>query len=221
MIYKVDLHVHTRYSYDSLNKLSVILERAKRVGLSAVAITDHNEFEGALKAEELADRYGVDVILGQEVKTEYGDIIGLFLKRRIESKLFSDVVKEIRSQDGLIVLPHPYKKSTKLNSDIIDNVDAVEVFNGRVGMKENRLAAELARKHKKPIVCGSDAHTISEVGRSHMCFENKIELKKQILAGRGTVMGKCSHRYVHYISSLIGNYRKGRLIKVVLWRLFR
>ena len=88
-----------------------ILERAREVGLDVVAITDHDSAAGGLEAREIADRYGVRVIVGEEVKSGEGEVIGLFLERTIPGGMsFAETVAAIREQGGLVYVPHPFDR---------------------------------------------------------------------------------------------------------------
>ena len=104
-----DFHIHSKFSYDSLLSPKRIVRVAKKRGLDGIAITDHDTIKGALEASKFND--SIYVIIGSEIRTEKGDVIGLFLNEEITSKYFDEVVDEIKSQGGLVVLPHPYKKT--------------------------------------------------------------------------------------------------------------
>ena len=109
---KYDLHTHTKYSSDGILEPEKIVEIARRKGLSGIAITDHNTIKGSLKAK----KYETDdfqVICGSEISTERGEVIGLFLSDEIQSESFLDVVDEIKEQDGVVVLPHPFDRYKK------------------------------------------------------------------------------------------------------------
>lgn len=103
--------------------------------------------------------------MDDQILTDVGDIIGLFLSKEIKSRDYEGVIKEIKDQNGIIVLPHPYR-GHKLNSKIIENVDAIEVFNSRNNENENIKALKLAKKYNKPILTGSDAHFVIEIGNA-------------------------------------------------------
>ncbi len=110
MIY--DIHTHSKYSVDGFMEPRKIVETARRRGLSGIAITDHNTINGSLKAK----KYETDefkVICGSEIITERGEVIGLYLSSEIKSHTFIDVVEEIKEQDGIIILPHPYDNMRK------------------------------------------------------------------------------------------------------------
>ncbi len=81
----VDLHMHTDHSHDCATPVEVLLATARERGLGAIAVTDHNEVSGAFEAQAKSAEYGVKVIVAEEVKTaSQGEVIGLFLKEKIE-----------------------------------------------------------------------------------------------------------------------------------------
>ena len=184
-----DLHIHSKYSYDSVSKVDDILKVAKRRGLSGIAITDHESFDGSLEASAKAKHWELLVIPGMEVATEHGDVIGLFLIEEIKKREFFEVVNEIRGQGGMVVLPHPYRTfNTAIPFQIIARADVVEGFNARMPNDLlNRKAKELAAGFKKPLIGGSDAHFASEIGNGRTVF-NAISLcqediKKALIEG--------------------------------------
>lgn len=194
---KFDLHIHSEYSHDSSLKIGSIIKRAKKMGLDGVAITDHEEFRGA----EIMDKMAKDfiVIKGEEIDTEYGDIIGLFLKKKIKTKKFIEVITEIRKQNGIVILPHPAKFHI-LSDEVLKEVDIIEVFNARLGDRENEMAEMLAKKKGKAVVAGSDAHFLVEIGNGVVVIESKsrnlIDIKKAILNGNVKLIKKRSSRFL-------------------------
>ncbi|MFB0526576.1 MAG: PHP domain-containing protein [bacterium] len=201
----VDFHVHSSYSFDSLMSPRKILREAKKKGLQGIAITDHNTIEGALEAQQLNEDPELMVIIGAELKTEVGEIIGIFLKNRIFSKKIGEVVDEIHSQGGLVILSHPYKYKSAIFLDkfILEKIDLIESFNSRCTVNQNRKARLLAESLNKPEVGGSDAHFLPEIGNA------KTEVTKDFLnrsiTRRGiiSVKGKRSPLYFQILSHLI------------------
>jgi predicted metal-dependent phosphoesterase TrpH len=174
---RADLHCHTRYSHDSFAAVDAVLEQASRRGLTHLAITDHDEVEGALRARD--KNHGLVVIVGTEVSLEGGaHIIGLFLERKITARKWKDAVAEIRAQQGFVVLPHPFNPTSGLlrggiDEDLLRNVDAIEVCNGYEPAERNESAAKLARERGLPAQAGSDAHYAVDVGRACVEFPNE------------------------------------------------
>ena len=204
-----DLHIHSKYSYDSLSEPAKIVKVAKKKGLSGIAITDHNTLKGGLEALKYADDEFL-VIVGEEVATDGGEIIGLFLKEELKSRSALTVIKEIRNQGGIAILAHPYKRTSRINMEIIKKIDAVEGFNSRgkrLGSGDkNRLALELAQKHNLPLTAGSDAHFLFEIGRARCIIEKGLsakEVKQAILNGEAKISGKVSSIFVEPFSQLI------------------
>src|SRR5918996_1133925 len=155
----VDLHMHTDHSHDCATPVDVLLESAKTAGLGAIAITDHNEISGALEAADRAN--GIKVIVSEEVKTaDQGEVIGLFIKEKIERGMTLDeTIAEIRRQGGLVYVPHPFDRMHAVPDyehmlDIVEEIDAIEVFNPRVAISSfNEEAARFAAKYR--IVAGA------------------------------------------------------------------
>lgn len=168
-LWSVDLHMHTRHSKDCLSEPADVVATARRLGLDRIAITDHDEIEGAFEAQRSAPDL---VIVGEEVRTAEGlDLIGLFLSEHIvPGGGFREVADAIHAQGGITYLPHPFDRwrgsdETYLAS-VVDCVDVVEVFNARVHESErNERARAWADQHGLPIGAGSDAHTLREIGR--------------------------------------------------------
>lgn len=206
---RFDLHVHTRRSPDSLMKPDDIIQAALRRGLDGVAITDHNTLEGALEVGAVAP---LPVILGEEIRTIEGEIIGLFLSHTIPARLSpEETVAAIREQGGIVYIPHPfdhYRREAmgrRTLERIIDRVDAIEVFNARVLIaQDNALARETARVHGLAMAAGSDAHTPQEVGRAYVEIEPFHDAVSFLGAlRRGQVAGELSTPFVHALTTLI------------------
>jgi predicted metal-dependent phosphoesterase TrpH len=167
----IDLHMHTSHSWDCATDPEALLHVAREVGLTAVAVTDHNEISGALACAELADEYGIQVIVGEEVKTSQGEVIGLFLTERIEPGLtWHETIARIRAQDGLVYVPHPFDRlhtipDVHLLRDTLDEIDAFETYNARLPFDQyNRDAERFARKYNLVEGAGSDAHVVQGLG---------------------------------------------------------
>jgi hypothetical protein len=171
-MWKVDLHAHTIYSKDCLTPVAQLIARARQVGLDKIAVTDHDELRGALVAKQMAPDL---IIVGEEIKTMHGEIIAYFVKERVPKGLSpQETVRRLREQGAVISVPHPLdtlRRSAmgrKHVLEIIHEVDALEVLNARcVRGADNHAAHEMAHAHSKLLTAGSDAHTLSEVGR---CF---------------------------------------------------
>jgi glycosyltransferase involved in cell wall biosynthesis len=166
----VDLHMHTDHSYDCATPVEVLLAEASQRGLGAIAVTDHNEISGALEARAKAS--GIQVIVGEEVKTaEQGEVIGLFIEEKIPRGMtLLQTIAEIKRQGGLVYVPHPFDRMHAVPDyehllGVIDEVDAIEVFNPRVAIAEfNEEAVRFAAKYRIIAGAGSDAHVPQGLG---------------------------------------------------------
>jgi glycosyltransferase involved in cell wall biosynthesis len=166
----VDLHMHTDHSHDCATPVEVLLATARQQRLGAIAVTDHNEISGALSAAAQAD--GLKVIVAEEIKTaSQGEVIGLFLSERIERGLdLAETIAEIRRQGGLVYVPHPFDRLHAVPDyehllGILDEIDAIEVFNPRVAIGSfNEEAARFAAKYRIPAGAGSDSHVPQGLG---------------------------------------------------------
>lgn len=161
-----DLHVHSNYSYDAFQTPRTVLETAESRGLDAVAITDHDSFGGSAAGLEIADDFDVLFVPGTEIRTdEYDDLVGLFLNEPVEERAFESAVDAIHDQNGLAVLPHPYRKFEAVPEWVLERVDAVEAFSARSKRESNTRAEELVADRDLPVLGVSDAHTSWEIGR--------------------------------------------------------
>jgi len=170
---KVEFHIHTNYSACSNLSLPVLIKKAQHFNINAIVVCDHNTIKGAQK---LAHTAPFKVIIGEEIETRDGEILGLFLKKNIPQGLsFKKAISRIRSQGGLVCLHHPFDRfrRKRLKPQIIEKsskvFDLVEIFNGRTYYKaDNRKAEIWAQKHNKKMIVGSDAHTALELGRTFL-----------------------------------------------------
>ncbi len=203
---KADLHIHSSSSYDGLDKPEVILKKASEMGLNVIAITDHDEIKGALLAQKLEKKYGVEVIIGEEILSNQGEILALFIKEKVEpGKTLEETVYSVHSQGGLAIIPHPFsifpftrpavglKRLYELIHDKDLLPDGIEVMNS---MPTARLSSKKSKKLNEKIfnlaeVAGSDAHVVEHIGMSLTFFpgETSEDLKKAILERTTTVAG--------------------------------
>lgn len=186
-----------------------ILTVAKKVGLDAVAITDHDTLRGGLEGRKYQEKYGVQVIAGSEVKSDAGDIIGLGVQEEIRSRTWADVIDEIRDQGGIVVLPHPYRSHRSVQ-DLAKAVDLIEIWNGRSTPDQNSWAMELARNLQKKGLMGSDAHLSREIGNVKAIYEQSSWVLEEILCtGYASV-------WDIGLSQVIGHVRKGEFLSLFL-----
>ncbi len=153
---RVDCHLHTVASGDAVLTLEQLAEGARRNGLDVVCVTDHNETSAAVTA---AGRdLGVRIVVGEEIRTPDGDVIGLFLTERIPYVLpLAEVVARIRAQGGLVYVPHPFDLQRSSLGEVLPglcergDVDVIEVFNAKVADQAlNDQAAALAAAYGLP-----------------------------------------------------------------------
>jgi predicted metal-dependent phosphoesterase TrpH len=171
---RVDCHLHTVDSGDAITTIDDLAEQVSRNQLDVVCITDHNVTRAAVAAAERG--IGARVIIGEEIRTQHGDLIGLFLTERIPYVLpLAEVTGLIRAQGGLIYLPHPFDSGRSSLGETAEQLcreglaDIVEVFNAKVeDQSVNAQAAQLAACHGLPAAAGSDAHDPEGVGAAYL-----------------------------------------------------
>jgi hypothetical protein len=168
----IDLHMHTDHSPDCATPVEVLLETARRQGIGAIAVTDHNEVSGAFEAQAKAEEYGVKVIIGEEVKTaSQGEVIGLFLSEKIpRGWTLEETVAEIKRQGGVVYVPHPFDRLHSVPDyehllGILDDIDVLEIYNPRVAIGAfNEEAVRFAGKYRLLAAAGSDSHVAQGLG---------------------------------------------------------
>jgi predicted metal-dependent phosphoesterase TrpH len=167
----LDLHNHTQRSYDARNTLEDYEQAHAARRFDVLAITEHNQIDGA---RELAAAASFDVIVGQEVDTSDGELIGLFLSAELErGHPIEETARAIRAQDGLVYLPHPFFRlvrnpvSAPARERLVASslIDIVEVVNGGPFTDDaNDTARRWAQEHGLPMAAGSDAHEPGDIG---------------------------------------------------------
>jgi predicted metal-dependent phosphoesterase TrpH len=191
---KADLHVHTTYSIDSVISLNDLVFYAKKRGLAAVAITDHNEIEGALK---LAKETDFLIIPGTEVSSLNGHVVGLNLRERIPKGLsVEETVDRIHEAGGIAVACHPFvmlKKS--IGAHVSGKFNAVETINASAFPfnRATRKAKQIAKRLNLPSVAGTDAHYGPLIGQAYTIVDSELNVEsivKAIANGRCSPAGK-------------------------------
>jgi predicted metal-dependent phosphoesterase TrpH len=207
-LWKVDLHSHTIYSKDCLTRPEALVAQARARGLDKIAVTEHNNLQGALAAKALAPDL---VIVGEEIKTTHGEIIAYFVEEEVPAGLSpQETIARLRAQGAVISIPHPLDglRGSAMGLEnvlsIIDLVDALEVLNARCVRKEDNVAAaRLAQERGKLMTAGSDAHILYEVGRCYVMmppFEDNPSSFLAALAGAEAV-GIESPFWPHFAST--------------------
>jgi predicted metal-dependent phosphoesterase TrpH len=200
-VLKADLHVHTRRSSDSTSAPDQIVQRCLEIGIDCIAVTDHHTISGALEVKQIAP---FKVIVGEEVLTTRGEIMGLFLSEEIPSRLTPvETVARIKAQGGLVCVPHPFDRfrpHSRLRRDVLEelapDIDLIEVFNSRTYLSgDSARALEFARSHGLPGIAGSDAHVVGEIGRSYVelpefndAEQFRLALAQARIVGRKTAL---------------------------------
>jgi predicted metal-dependent phosphoesterase TrpH len=173
-MWRIDMHTHTNYSADSLTRPEALVAGARRVGLDRVAVTDHNSIEGALIAYRMAPEL---VIVGEEIKTaEGGELIAYYVRELVPKNLpLAEVLSRLRAQGAVISVSHPFDRwrhsalGERLTREIVDRIDALEVFNARcLSAADNERAAALAAEQGCGATAGSDGHTVHELGMGYV-----------------------------------------------------
>ena len=187
--------------------LEKIVNRCREIGINCIAICDHGTVDGALKMRDIAP---FPVIVAEEILTPKGEIIGMFLEQTIPSGLSVDkTITQIRSQGGLVCIPHPYDmfRQSALRNNIVEEmaeqVDIIEVFNSRTLLPQNSAKAlALALKYGIAKSAGSDAHTLSEIGNAYVEmpeFNGKDDFLQAL--EKGNISGHRTSPLVHFAST--------------------
>ena len=185
---RIDLHSHTCYSPDARTTPAQLIERAAEAGIDRIAVTDHGEIEGALRARALDPER---IIVGEEIRCRCRtELIGLFLSDRIPEGLpIESVVERIRDQGGLVYAPHPWAYLVRPGRHArraVRSADIVEVFNSRAFWgRWNRLAARSAVKANRVTAASSDAHFPHEIGRAWTTVPSFHRPEELLLALQG------------------------------------
>ena len=174
---KTVFHVHTDYSDDSDNSIEHLIESAEQSGVHCLAITDHDSIAGA-RALAKAAGTNLKVIVGEEISTAQGHLIGLFLTERIRPGMsVRDTAQAIKKQGGLVVVPHPFNVLfdcglRRFVHQIVDLIDIVEVANAQNLLPfPNIRAARFARQHALPALVGVDTHHRGSLGACYQWLE--------------------------------------------------
>jgi predicted metal-dependent phosphoesterase TrpH len=210
---KYDLHIHSKYSSDGVLEPQKIVKIAIKRGLKGIAITDHNTIKGGLEAK----KYGSEeftVIVGSEIATERGEIIGLFLSEEVKSRDVQDVISEIKEQDGIAVIPHPFDElrhsAFHPSEEDVKFIEGVEGFNSRcVFQNYNKIAVEFAIKHNLTITGGSDAHFMNEIGNGGIVTEIG-DIREALIKKEVEIFGKRSPLVNHIGTKVLKLWRKIR-----------
>lgn len=205
---RADLHNHTHYSPDSILSPERFVARAVERGLDWVAVTDHNTLRAAPTVQKAIEGTALRVIVGEEVRTSDGEILGLFLSDEVPRGLSpEETMERIKAQGGLVGVPHAFDTHrsplrTEAMLRLVDRIDFIEGLNARmVDASHNGRAVEFAREHGLPLSAASDAHSPCEVGRAYVempDFEGPDGFLAALRSGK--LRGQLSTPFVHLIS---------------------
>lgn len=210
---RVDLHLHSKASFDGWATPEEVVARAVGAGLHKIAITDHGEVWGALEAHS---KHPDRVVVGEEIHCERGThLIGLFLTERIPHGLsVNDTAGRIREQGGVVYAPHPYAYLTgaaRRAAETLEVADVVEVFNSRGFLPSwNRAAQQAAMDRGLPAAASSDSHFPHELGRAYTelpQFADAAGFVQSLLRARPVVVSSGSP-WLHVASKAVAEWRR-------------
>ena len=224
-----DLHTHTIYSYDGTASVPAVLKRAKQVGLDILAITDHDEIQGALKALEMAPNYGIEVIPGIEITTAEGDLLALNITEMVDrGQSLIDTVLKVRELGGFCIAPHPmaggfgmkslsaYSIMKALrNQDVAQVLIGIETYNATALDRMSNHYAHILGEHLGIAKFGnSDAHVAEAVGLGATEFEGHTskDLLRAIRRRKTSVHKKKEWTSVRILGSWLANYVGSKFI---------
>ncbi len=169
--YKAVIHLHSKYSFDSLTNPKRIIDKAVSGGIDLICITDHDTIAGSLAAKEYAlEKYGdrIEVLVGAEYCSNFGDLIGIGIQEEIKQKEASALIRAVKEQGGLVLFPHPFYHHSEIEW-LAEQSDLIEVFNARIPKDLNKKAEDLANSIKKQTYVSSDAHFLED---SFLCINH-------------------------------------------------
>ena len=203
------MHTHCEASPDSRTPIAEQARGVRAARIDVICATDHNTIDGALRLRELAD--GFRVVVGEEISSRDGEIIGLFLERAVPRDLSGEeTIARIHDQGGLVVVPHPFSLNRRYHmrraslDRLHPQIDALEIFNAREAIfLNNRSAAAYAKAHDIVGTAGSDAHRASEIGRAFVempDFAGRGDFLTSLKQGvaQGRLSGGRVHVYTRY-----------------------
>ncbi len=199
---RCDFHCHTEGSPDSLTTYRDIQQMLGRTAVDKICVTDHDAIESAMRMHEKDPER---IIVGEEVMTTGGELLGYYLKERIPGGLRPmDAIERMRKQGAVISVSHPFDMrrfgwQLKELEGILPFIDAIEVFNARCrNMAINELAKEFAGKRAIAGTVGSDAHTPAEIGGAWLELTEFTDAESlRISLQQGKIGGKLSSPLVH------------------------
>ena len=180
----IDLHCHTKYSYDCYLEPSDLIKRARELNLDGICITEHHSYALSRAIAAIDQGDGFLILRGLEVSTNMGHLLVYGVKddswntwSRDSYLDIVEVIRNVHSKGGICVPAHPFRGWDSLGDTIVtvDGLDALETHNGRTSLDENEKAIHAASTLKLPSIGGSDCHMLEEVGRACTEFVNPIQ----------------------------------------------
>ncbi len=221
---KLDLHLHTIYSGDSLISPTDAITYAKIKNLSGFAVCDHNTLKAYNQLKKKAKENNLIVIPGMEIETHIGEVIGLFIDKEIDIRdnNFFTIVEKIIESNGLVVIPHPFDflrsnhlKMSLLSDHIIKKyIHGVEIMNSRIILNRCvKKAKKFNEKYNLFETGGSDAHTKKEIGNGFPLIKDANDesletIRKSLLENQSRSMGRLSSPFVH-LFTVMNKIKKG------------
>jgi predicted metal-dependent phosphoesterase TrpH len=208
---RADLHNHTHFSPDSILSPQELVRRCLKQGINCIAVTDHDTVQGGIEVERIvADRGITDlkVIVGEEVRSADGEILGLFLTEDIPPGLSGgETIDRIKSQGGVVGVPHPFDHlrsalDYRRMVALVDQIDFIETLNARVVFRShNRKARDFAIDHGLAESGASDAHSPCEIGQAYTTmsgFDGAADFTSKLREGK--TAGRVSTPLIHMVS---------------------
>ncbi len=204
---KVDMHIHSIYSADGMVSVKDVLKIAKKRGLEAIAITDHNEIKGALKAMKMGV---LPVIPGIEISTISGHVLAYGIDCIIPRDLeIEETIEKVHECGGIAVAAHPYRFWSGIGEKNVrhNKFDAIEIFNARCKKKSNLKARKLGYDLGLPFTAGSDAHYPEEIGRAGLITESD-DVLDSILKKKVKIFGVSRNMYgtIKYVKRAVSQW---------------
>ena len=221
--YSLLFHVHTNHSYDGLISPQLLLNYCIKNNIDFLIVTDHDSISSFEQLKKINSGNSIKLIPGIEFSTNLGDVIGIFIDKIFDYSTCDELIDLIHSNDGLVILPHPYHNH-KLDQICIEKIDLIESFNARCTKEENYLAQQLCIAHNKPRISGCDAHLPSELklvrniyfgdNKKKSCAENEY-YKNILLNNHSYFLGEYSNVKKILFSQIIKSFRKKDLLSLI------
>ena len=204
---RADLHLHSSYSDDSTSSPEQIVDRCLEIGINCLAVTDHGTTAGAVRLREIAP---FPVIIGEEVSTTSGDMIGYFLTHDIPNNISAlEAARQIKDQGGIVCIPHPFTRfrPSAMMSDnlaiLLPYIEIIEIFNARSHfLSDGEQAKSFAQEHGLLVSAGSDAHSPTEIGNAYIEmpeFSDQDGFRQAL--SQGKIAGHWASPFVHFNST--------------------